>query len=59
MQHRECENLNQFFEALRREEWNSIPREDLDQLISSMPRRVGAVIEKRGDNARYRRYRAS
>ncbi len=52
MQHRACENLNQLFEALR-EEWDSIPQEDLDQLISSMPRRVGAVIEKRGGNTRY------
>ena len=37
MQHRACENLHQFFRALR-EEWDSIPQEDLDQLISSMPR---------------------
>ena len=38
MQHRACENLNQFFGALR-EEWDSIPQEDWQ---------VGAVIEKCG-----------
>jgi hypothetical protein len=52
MQHRVCGNLNQLFDALR-EEWDSIPQDDLDHLIASMPRRVGAVIEKRGGNTRY------
>ncbi len=52
MQHCACENLNQLFEVLW-EEWDSIPQEDLDQLISSMPRQVGMVIEKCRGNIRY------
>ena len=52
MQHRSPGNLNQLFEALQ-EEWDAIPQDDLDRLISSMPRRVGEVISKRGSHTRY------
>lgn len=52
MQHCVCDNLNQLFHALR-QQWDSIPQEDLDHLIASMPRRVGMVIQKRGGNTRY------
>lgn len=48
VQHSACQSLNELFDALR-EEWDAIPQDDLDNLISSMPRRVGAVISKRGD----------
>jgi transposase len=52
MQQRDCQGLNQLFDALR-EEWHAIPQEDLDNLISSMPRRVGTVISKRGGHTKY------
>ena len=52
IQQRDCQNLNQLFSELK-EEWEAIPQEELDNLISSMPRRVGAVIFKRGGNTRY------
>jgi transposase len=52
MQHRSPGNLNQLFEALQ-EEWDAIPQDDLDRLISSMPRRVGEVISKRGSHTQY------
>jgi len=52
MQHRACQNLNQLFGALK-EEWHSIPQEDLDGLIRSMPRRVGMVISNRGGHTKY------
>lgn len=52
MQHHACQNLNQLFEALK-EEWHSIPQEDLDGLIWSMPRRVGGVISERGGHTKY------
>ena len=44
--------LDQLYEVLK-EEWDAIPQEDLDILISSIPRRVGAVIEKSGSHTRY------
>ena len=52
MQHRAPQSLNELFDALE-EEWHAIPQEDLDALIASMPRRVGAVISKKGGNTRY------
>jgi len=52
VQQRGCQNLNQLFSALK-EEWEAIPQEQLDNLISSLPRRVGAVISMRGGNTRY------
>jgi transposase len=52
MQHRDCQRLNQLFDALK-EEWNSIPQEQLDHLISGMPRRVGMVIANHGGHTRY------
>lgn len=52
MLHHTPGNLNELFDALR-EEWNSIPQEQLDSLISGMPRRVGMVIRKRGGHTRY------
>ena len=52
MQYHVPRGLNQLFEILQ-EEWNSIPQEDLDRLISSMPRRVGVVIKKRGGHTQY------
>lgn len=52
MQGHACQSLNQLFGALR-EEWHAIPQEDLDDLIGSMPRRVGEVISKKGGHTRY------
>ena len=52
MPHREYRNLSELFSALN-EEWDNFPQEDLDNLISSMPRRVGAVISAKGDHTRY------
>jgi len=52
MQHHECRNLSELFRALK-EEWDNVPQEDLDHLISSMPRRVGAVISVKGGHTRY------
>jgi transposase len=52
MQHRACQSLNELFDALK-EEWHSIPQEDLDDLIHSMPRRVGMVITKHGGHTKY------
>ena len=52
MKSRACLNLRELWDALR-EEWSSIPQEDLDNLILSMPRRVGQVIDKRGGHTRY------
>jgi hypothetical protein len=52
IQHHACQSLNQLFDVLK-EEWDSIPQEDLDNLILSMPRRVGMVISKQGGHTRY------
>ena len=52
VQQRGCQSLNQLFTVLK-EEWEAIPQEQLDNLISSLPRRVGAVISMRGGNTRY------
>jgi len=52
MQHHDCQSLNQLFAALR-EEWDAIPQEDLDDLIQSMPRRVGMVISKQGSHTQF------
>lgn len=35
------------------EEWNAIPQENIQTLISSMPRRMQAVVRARGGNTRY------
>ena len=52
MQHRACQNLNQLFDALK-EEWDNIPQEDLDHMISNMPRCVGMVISANGGHTNY------
>ena len=52
MQHRDCQRLNHLFDALK-EEWDNIPQEDLDHLIASMSRRVGAAISTKGGYTRY------
>ena len=52
MQQRACGSLNELFSALQ-EEWDAIPQEDLDHLITSVPRRVRMVIEKQGSHTRY------
>ena len=52
MQHHDCWNLNELFDALK-EEWNGIPQEDLDCLIISMLRRLGVVITKHGGHTKY------
>ena len=45
-------NLNQLGAALT-EEWNNIPVERLENLVSSMPRRLQAVINSYGGHTRY------
>lgn len=35
------------------EEWDRIPQEFIDNLIRSMPRRLGAVIKARGGSTKY------
>lgn len=45
-------NLRQLRDALL-EEWARIPRQTLENLVASMPRRLAAVIAARGGNTRY------
>ena len=52
MYHRDCRGLQELYSALR-EEWHGIPQDDLDNLIASMPRRVGEVIAQRGGHTHY------
>ena len=49
---RYASNVGQNFAQLR-EEWNKIPRECIDTLIDSMPRRCQAVIDVKGYTTKY------
>ncbi len=45
-------NRDEMWEALQ-EEWNNFPKEALDKLYESMPRRIAALKEARGHHTKY------
>ena len=52
VQERTPQNLQQL-QAILREEWELIPQEFLNNLVASMRRRIGAVIEAEGGHTKY------
>jgi hypothetical protein len=45
-------NKKEFFETLK-EEWNKIDETQLNRLVTSMPRRIKAVIRNKGNPTKY------
>ena len=52
VQARSPQNLRDL-EAILLREWNLIPQDFIDNLVGSMRRRLGAVIEPRGGSTKY------
>ena len=45
-------NLDQLFDFVK-EEWEKLPKDFLQKLVDSMPRRIRAVIRNRGGSTSY------